>query len=87
MKTVLTVAVALAAVAASPALADEAALGHAGGECGFSQAMLSAMADGKQQQMDETKAKVDALIESALASTRTAQVEPSSEQAEQTIAR
>ncbi|MDH3739805.1 MAG: hypothetical protein OER92_11475 [Alphaproteobacteria bacterium] len=67
-------ALALATTMSTPALAqqagEQAAVTHSGGQCAFSKAMLQAKADGKQQQMDETKDKVDALIENALATAR-----------------
>jgi hypothetical protein len=54
MKTILTTAAALALAAAFsvPALAQQAneqAAVKRGGQCAFSQAMLQAMADGKQE--------------------------------------
>ena len=76
MKALLTTAAAMAlAVAIStPASAqqanEQAAVTHSGGQCAFGKAMLQAMADGKQQQMDETKTRIDLLIENALATAR-----------------
>ena len=80
MKTILTTAAALALAAAFsvPALAqqanEQAAVTHSGGQCAFSRAMLQAMADGEQQQMEETKSKIDLLIENALAASREAKL-------------
>ena len=80
MKTIVTTAAAIAfsISLSAPALAQDAkdhvAAGHSGGQCAFSQAMLQAMADGKQQQMEETKTRIDQLIENALASSRAARV-------------
>ncbi len=76
MKTILTTAaaIALAAAFSAPAVAQDAneqvAKTHSGGQCAFSQAMLAAADDGKQQQMEETKTKIDLLIENALAASR-----------------
>jgi hypothetical protein len=36
--------------------------------------MLQAMADGEQQQLEQTKSKIDLLIENALASSRSAKL-------------
>ena len=79
MKTILTTAAALALAAAFsvPALAQQAneqAAVKRGGQCAFSQAMLQAMADGKQEHMTETKSKIDLLIENALAASREAKL-------------
>ena len=80
MKTILTTAAALALAAAfsAPALAQQAseqvAASSSGGQCAISQAMLQAMADGKHQQMRETKSKIDLLIENALAASREAKL-------------
>ncbi len=80
MKVILTTAAAfaLAATLSAPALSqqasEQAAVTHSGGQCAFSQAILQAMADGEQQQMAETKTKIDLLIENALASSRAAKL-------------
>ena len=80
MKTILTAAAALALAAtfSTPTLAqqasEQAALKHTGGQCAFGQAMLQAMADGKEQRLEDTKSKIDLLIENALASSRAAKV-------------
>ena len=80
MKTILTTAAALALAAAfsAPGLAQQAseqvAATSGGGQCAFSQALIQAMADGKQQHMAETKSKIDLLIENALASSRAAKL-------------
>ena len=76
MKTILTTAAALALAAAfsAPAMAQDAneqvAKTHSSGQCAFSRAMLQAAADSEQQQMEETKSKIDLLIENALAASR-----------------
>ncbi|MEK9797197.1 MAG: hypothetical protein VW713_10690 [Alphaproteobacteria bacterium] len=44
------------------------------GECSVSQAMLAAIEDAQANREAETRAKVDALLEAALASPKTAQV-------------
>jgi len=73
MKTVV-MAAAFAALAISPALAQQAdehaAASYDAGMCAFSQEMLQTQADSEQQRMAETKAKLDALIDQALASPR-----------------
>ena len=80
MNTILTTAAALALAAAfsTPAFAqqagEQAAVKHSGGQCAVRQAMLQAMADGEQQQMEETKTKIDLLIENALAASRQAKL-------------
>ncbi len=80
MKTILTAAAALALAAtfSTPTLAqqagEQAAVKSSGGQCAFSQALIQAMADGKQQHMAETKSKIDLLIENALASSRAAKL-------------
>lgn len=76
MKTMVmsVAALTLAAAFCAPALAqqadEQAAAGYGGGMCAFSQEMLQAQADNEQQRMAETKAKLDALIDEALASPR-----------------
>ena len=78
MKAILTTAaaIALAMAFSAPASAQEAkdqiTAKHSGGQCAVRQAMLAAIEDGKQQQMTETKSKIDLLIENALASSRAA---------------
>jgi hypothetical protein len=80
MKAILTAAAAVAFAAAFsvPAMAqqagEQAAVKHSGGQCAVRQAMLQAMADGKQQQLEQTKSKIDLLIENALASSRSAKL-------------
>ena len=80
MKAIMVIAIAMALAGAfsAPALAQQAseqvAASSSGGQCAISQAMLQAMADGKHQQMRETKSKIDLLIENALASSRTAKL-------------
>lgn len=80
MKTILTTAAALALAAAfsAPAMAqqagEQAAVKHSGGQCAFGRAMLQAQADSEQQQMVETKSKIDLLIENALATSRAAKL-------------
>ena len=49
---------------------EQAAVKQSGGQCAFSQALLQAKADGEHQRMEETKSKIDLLIENALASSR-----------------
>jgi hypothetical protein len=44
------------------------------GECSVSQAMLAAIEDAQANREAETRAKVDALLEAALASPKTAEV-------------
>ena len=67
-------ALALAAAVSAPAAAqqagEQAAVKHGGGQCAISQAMLAAISDNKQRHMEETKSRIDSLIENALASTR-----------------
>ncbi len=76
MKAILTTAAAMALSVAflAPALAQQAgehaAVKNSGGQCAIRQAMLHAMADGEQQRMEETKLKIDLLIENALALSR-----------------
>jgi hypothetical protein len=80
MKTIMTTVAVLALTVtfSAPAMAQQAdeqvAAKHSGGQCAISQAMLAAMADGKQQQMAETKTKIDLLIENALAASRAAKL-------------
>ena len=76
MKTVV-MAAAFTALAMSPALAqqaDDQAAVHGEGMCGYSQALQQAQADNEKQRMAETKAKLDALIDEALASPRSQSV-------------
>lgn len=88
MKATLTTVAAIAFTAALsvPALAqqanEEAAATKSGGQCAFSQAIRQAIADGEQQQMAETKSKINTLLENALASPRAAKLAQSTEQLE-----
>ena len=77
MKAVLTTAAALALAAAfsAPAAAQQAgehAAAKQGGQCAIGQAMQAAIEDNKQNDMAATKSRIDALIDNALASSRTA---------------
>lgn len=74
MKTIVTTLAALgvAAALAAPAAAQDASskvatMKHAnGGQCAISQAMLAAMEQNRQNDMAETKTRLDELIEHAL---------------------
>lgn len=82
MKAILTTAAALALAAAfsAPALAQQAsehAAAKQGGQCAISKAMMAAVAENQQQHVAATKSKIDLLIESALASSRSAKLDGS----------
>ena len=78
VRTTLVLAALIAGLSA-PAAAQqvvETSTGHqlTTGECSVSQAMLAAIEDAQANREAETRAKVDALLEAALASPKTAEV-------------
>jgi len=74
MKTIVLSAAALTLVAAvsipvqAQQAGDQAAATQSGGPCAISEAMMAAVAENKQRHMAATRAKIDLVIDAALAS-------------------